>query len=67
MDDHLGFKCSWRDGWIMYNDTIVVLYQKPGLNGDAYYIHKANYGLNIQVYPTIIHYTFLILSFAYLF
>jgi len=33
----------------MYDGTIVVLYQHPGLNGDAYYTHKANYGLNVQV------------------
>jgi hypothetical protein len=49
MDDHLGFKGSWRDGWVMYDGTIVVLYAKPGLNGDAYYTRKANYGLNVQV------------------
>ena len=33
----------------MYDGTIVVLYKKPGLNGDAYYMRKANYGLNAQV------------------
>lgn len=49
MDEHLGFKGSWRDGWVMYDGTIVVLYKKPGLNGDAYYTQKANYGLNVQV------------------
>lgn len=49
MDNHLGFQGSWRDGWVMYNGTIDVLYQKPGMNGDAYYTRKANYGLNIQV------------------
>ena len=35
--------------WVMYDDTIVVLYQKPGLDGDASYTCKANYGLNAQV------------------
>jgi len=33
----------------MYDGTIVVLYKKPGLNGDAYYTRKGNYGLNAQV------------------
>ena len=27
----------------------MVLFQKPGLNGDAYYTWKGNYGLNVQV------------------
>lgn len=49
MDQHLGFKGLWNEGWIMYNRTIVILYAKPGLNGDAYYTCKANYGLNVQV------------------
>jgi hypothetical protein len=48
MDEHLGFVGSWRDGWVMYDGTIVVLYAKPGLHGDAYYTRKANYGLNVQ-------------------
>ena len=37
IDEHLGFKGAWRDGWLMYDETIVVLYQQPGLNRDAYY------------------------------
>jgi hypothetical protein len=49
MDDRLGFRGTWRDGWVMYDGTIVVLYRKPGQNGDAYYTRKANYGLNVQV------------------
>lgn len=50
MDNHLGFTGShWRDGWLMYDGTIVVLYAKPDLNGDAYYTRKCNYGLNLQV------------------
>ncbi|KIM59852.1 hypothetical protein SCLCIDRAFT_68865, partial [Scleroderma citrinum Foug A] len=49
IDQHLGFKGTWREGWVMYDGTIVVLYAKPGLNGDAYYTRKANYGLNLQV------------------
>jgi hypothetical protein len=33
----------------MYDGTIVVLYKRPGLDGDAYYTCKSNYGLNVQV------------------
>ncbi|EDR09213.1 uncharacterized protein LACBIDRAFT_326628 [Laccaria bicolor S238N-H82] len=49
MDNYLGFRGSWRDGWVMYDGTIVVLYRKPGKNGDVYYTRKANYGLNVQI------------------
>ena len=49
IDQHLGFKGTWREGWVMYDGTIVVLYAKPGLNGDAYFTRKSNYGLNLQV------------------
>jgi len=49
IDAHLGFVGTWQEGWIMYDGTIVVLYAKPGLNGDAYYTRKGNYGLNAQV------------------
>ena len=52
MDKHLGFVGTWQDGWVMYDGTIVVLYAKPGLHGDAYYTCKANYGLNVQVSTT---------------
>ena len=54
MDDRLGFRGTWRDGWVMYDGTIVVLYRKPGQNGDAYYTRKANYGLNVQVRVNLI-------------
>ncbi|KAG2746066.1 hypothetical protein P692DRAFT_20876829 [Suillus brevipes Sb2] len=33
----------------MYDGTIVVLYTKPGLNRDAYFTQKSNYGLNLQI------------------
>ena len=33
----------------MYDGTIVVLYARPGLDGDVYYTRKCNYGLNLQV------------------
>ncbi|KAG6897142.1 hypothetical protein C0992_003800 [Termitomyces sp. T32_za158] len=49
MDKELGFKGLWQEGWLMYDGTIVVLYCKPRLNGDAYYTRKCNYGLNVQV------------------
>jgi hypothetical protein len=49
IDQQIGFRGTWREGWIMYDGTIVVLYKKPGLNGDAYYTRKGNYGLNVQV------------------
>jgi len=49
MDEHLGFHSLWREGWVMYDSTIVVIYQRPGMDGNAYYTHKGNYGLNAQV------------------
>ena len=49
MDENIGFRGKWRNGWLMYDGTIVVLFQKPGLNRDAYYTQKGNYGLNVQV------------------
>lgn len=49
MDNHLGFRGLWREGYLMYDGTIVVFYAKPGWNGDAYYTRKSNYGLNVQV------------------
>jgi hypothetical protein len=51
IDQHMGFKGLWHEGWLMYDGTIVVLSKCPGLNGDAYYTQKANYGLNVQVSP----------------
>ena len=49
VDQHLGFKGLWREGWVMYDGTVVVLYAWPGLDGDAYYTRKCNYRLNLQV------------------
>jgi len=51
IDQQIRFQGLWREGWIMYDGTIVVLYAKPGENGESYYTWKANYGLNIQVSP----------------
>ena len=50
IDAHVGFCGLWREGWIMYDGTIVVLHEWPGFNGDAYFTRKPNYGLNIQVH-----------------
>lgn len=50
IEENLGFTgSSWREGWIMYDGTIVVLYARPGLDGAAYYTRKCNYGMNTQV------------------
>ena len=49
IDNHIGFQGLWREGWVMYDGTIVVLYQCPGIDGNAYYTRKGNYGLNVQV------------------
>lgn len=49
IDQHLGFIGLWREGWVMYDGTIAVLYAKPGMNGEAYYTRKGNFGLNVQV------------------
>jgi hypothetical protein len=52
IDMHMGFKGFWREGWLMYDGTIVVLFARPGMEGDAYYTRKCNYGLNLQVWTT---------------
>jgi hypothetical protein len=49
IDTNMGFRGLWRDGWIMYDGTIIVLYARPGMDGDAYYTRKCNYGFNLQV------------------
>ncbi|KIY60886.1 hypothetical protein CYLTODRAFT_363592, partial [Cylindrobasidium torrendii FP15055 ss-10] len=50
MDKHLGYTGGlWREGYLMYDGTIVVLYSKPGQNGQSYYTRKSNYGLNAQI------------------
>jgi len=56
MDEHLCFRGKWQEGWVMYDGTIVVLYKKLGLNGDAYYTRKGNYGLNVQVSLLLIYF-----------
>jgi hypothetical protein len=54
MDERLGFKGLWREGWVMYDGTIVVLHERPAMHGDAYYTRKANYGLNVQVNQVLV-------------
>lgn len=49
VDEHIGFCGLWREGWVMYDGTIVVLHERPGFNGDAYFTRKSTYGLNVQV------------------
>ena len=49
IDAHIGFRGLWHEGWVMYDGTIVVLHERPGFNGDAYFTRKSNYGLNVQV------------------
>ena len=62
IDTHMGFEGLWREGWVMYDGTIVVLYARPGLDGDAYYTRKSNYGLNLQVSPIFYNTPHLILT-----
>ena len=40
---------AWRDGYCMVDGTLVVLFQKPGYYGEAYFDRKSNYSLNLQV------------------
>ena len=49
IDEQIGFQGKMWEGWVMYDGTIVILYKKPGLSGNAYYTRKGNYGLNAQV------------------
>lgn len=50
IEEQLGFTgTSWREGFVMYDGTIIVFYARPGMDGDAYYTRKCNYGLNAQV------------------
>ena len=40
---------AWRDGYCMVDGTLVLLFQKPGFHGEAYFDRKSNYSLNLQV------------------
>ncbi len=63
VDAQVGFKGLWREGWIMYDGTIVVVFARPGHQGDAYYTRKSNYGFNVQVRP--FSSTYRVFSFTY--
>ncbi|KAF9503365.1 hypothetical protein BS47DRAFT_1402480 [Hydnum rufescens UP504] len=42
--------CSaWQGGYPMVDGTLVPLSDKPGLHGKAYFDHKSNYSLGLQV------------------
>lgn len=50
IEDQLGFTGSmWQEGFVMYDGTIFVLHARPSLDGDSYFTHKFNYGINGQV------------------
>lgn len=49
IDDQVGFQGSWREGYLMYDGTIVVIFARPGKDGDTYYTRKSTYGFNLQV------------------
>ncbi|KDQ22713.1 hypothetical protein PLEOSDRAFT_15245, partial [Pleurotus ostreatus PC15] len=34
---------------LMYDGTIVVLYRRPSMHGEAYFTRKSTYGLNVQI------------------
>jgi hypothetical protein len=40
---------EWQDGYCMVDGTPVLLSQKPGNHGEAYFDRKSNYLLNVQV------------------
>jgi hypothetical protein len=46
---------AWRDGFCMVDGTPVVLFQKPGYHGEAYFDRKSNYSLNLQVRLTLFY------------
>jgi hypothetical protein len=46
---------AWRDGYCMVDGTPIVLFQKPGYHGEAYFDRKSNYSLNLQVRLTLFH------------
>jgi hypothetical protein len=46
---------AWRDGFCMVDGTPIVLFQKPGYHGEAYFDRKSNYSLNLQVRFTLFY------------
>lgn len=55
IDNRIGFVGLWREGFVMYDGTIIPLSGKPALHGDAYYTRKGNYGLNAQASNTFLY------------
>ena len=49
IEKEMGFSGLWQEGYLMYDGMIVIIYKKPGLDGDAYFTRKSTYGLNAQV------------------
>ena len=62
VDEHIGFCGLWREGWVMYDGTIVVLHERPGFNGDAYFTRKSTYGLNVQVRMIYYHWGYMLMG-----
>src|SRR6202522_840850 len=52
---------AWRDGYCMVDGTPIVLFQKPGFHGEAYFDRKSNYSLNLQVRLTTLFHVYLLL------
>ena len=55
---------AWRDGYCMVDGTPVVLFQKPGYHGEAYFDRKSNYSLNLQVRLTLVFHVCYLLQFG---
>ena len=53
------------DGYCMVDGTPIILFQKPGYHGEAYFDRKSNYSLNLQVRRTLF-YTCRLLQFRQL-
>ena len=41
---------DWEDGWLMVDGTLVPLHLRPGFFGNAFFDHKSNYSMNVQVH-----------------
>ncbi|KAI5811938.1 hypothetical protein BZA77DRAFT_221680, partial [Pyronema omphalodes] len=45
-----GVSCTaWRGGFCMAHGTLIALFEKPALIGEAYFDRKSNYSLNLQL------------------
>lgn len=40
---------GWRDGWVMVDGTLVLLFARPAHFGNSWFDRKSNYSLNVQV------------------